>query len=196
MTSMQRADYRKQKGYCDIETCLRRNKHIGCRLGIEQPTLEDIRIEMNVSVLRRDLKMLGIDDTITVNRHNALNILIQEYGFNVGTTLYGHWSAIQSMTHEQILQTGAKTRTIQDRNKRILDAGVSLTSTQGMTPLPPLQIKQGRNETAGSTSETMYLAKELRIHRAMLLMGGEQIIVHQLGRNDGCLVGGSLDRKN
>ena len=111
---------------------------------------------MNVSVLQHDLKILGIDDTITVNRDNALNLLIQEYGFNVGTTLYGHWSAKQSMTHEQILQTVAKTRTIQDRNKKILDTSVSLTSTQGMTPLPPLQIKQRRNETALSTSDTKY----------------------------------------
>jgi hypothetical protein len=129
------------QGILRQESSLRKNMHIGRRLGVESPKLGDVRITMAEGILRKDLIVLGIDTSITVNRDQALDILMHEYGPIKGAQLYGVWYAIATTNAEQLRNLGANDRTMQRKVSQTRQAGLSLAYTDSQVPLPPLSIQ-------------------------------------------------------
>lgn len=128
------------RGMLRQETSLRRNTRIGKRMGVDKPRLRDVTKEWAIEMLRHDLEVLGLQERIITDRDMALEILVRKYGYNTGSNLYGHWCALQTMTREQMIEKGCSERTIRERNRRITDVGIAMTSVGEKVVLPPLEI--------------------------------------------------------
>jgi hypothetical protein len=83
---------------------------------------------------------LGLKDRQITDMSNSSQMLIDKYGFTKARPLIGHLTLRQSMTREQMIERGATTRTIQNDEKLILDAGVSTSTTDEYVTLLPLSI--------------------------------------------------------
>jgi hypothetical protein len=135
------------------ESTVRRFHYIERLMGTQNPTLRDMKIDWLRGILLNDLQRLRLMDTSIYDRDQALEILLELYGWNKGTMLYGHLLAKQNMTGEQMNIYGAKGRTVQQRDKMIADAGISLT-TGTRVSLPPLGIDLERKILRGVVSDT------------------------------------------
>jgi hypothetical protein len=107
---------------------------------IEPPKLQHITIDKVVQLLEKDLEKLGLKDRQITDMSNSSQMLIDKYGFTKARPLIGHLTLRQSMTREQMIERGATTRTIQNDEKLILDAGVSTSTTDEYVTLLPLSI--------------------------------------------------------
>ena len=67
-------------------------------------------------------------------------MLIDKYGYTRAKSLIGHLELRQVMIREQMIEQGASQRTIENDEKLILDAAVSLTVTKENMTLPPLSV--------------------------------------------------------
>jgi hypothetical protein len=106
----------------------------------EPPKLEHITIDKVTQLLERDLEKLGLKDRQITDMCTSSQMLIDKYGITKARPLIGHLTLSQSMTREQMIDKGASERTIQYYEKLILDARVSISTTDEYVTLPPLSI--------------------------------------------------------
>jgi hypothetical protein len=129
------------QGILRQETQYKKPYYIARRMGISDPTIKDVTKDWVIEMLRKDLVVLRLNEHIICNRDQALEILVQEYGWNVGRRLHSHLLALQSMTREQMIARGANKQSINKDNRMIAKAGLSLALTDAKVPLPPLRIE-------------------------------------------------------
>jgi hypothetical protein len=136
-------------GYLRHEGHYYHTYYLGRLMGIQNPTLRDLKISWLVDMLQKDLDRLRLKDTLICTRDLALDILQKQYGSASANRLYGHLIARQSITLEQMIARGTNIRSIQRWDKLITSAGVALTMTDKV-PLPPLIINLNTTNMSGS----------------------------------------------
>jgi hypothetical protein len=134
------------------ETTIRSSGYISEQLGMNPPRLSDMGLDVSYKILIADLERLGLYNNPIGGRDFVQEILVKKYGFTKGTNLYGYWMSRLTKTKEQLVEENISERTIQRRDKEIRDAGVPLTTTESIIPLPPLIIE--RQKMAQSRSDT------------------------------------------
>jgi hypothetical protein len=110
---------------------------------------DSIRQEKKITGPRNIAQLFGITEPpklehITIDKVTDMctssQMLIDKYGITKARPLIGHLTLSQSMTREQMIDKGASERTIQYYEKLILDARVSISTTDEYVTLPPLSI--------------------------------------------------------
>ena len=106
----------------------------------ENNKLMDIEFGTCAELLSKDTHMLGLENNPNYGKSSVHEILVETYGYKKGIELYGWWLERQTQTIDQLVKSGIKKKTIQRQDKLIKDAGISLTMSDTVKPLPPLVI--------------------------------------------------------
>lgn len=130
------------KGYLRQETTLHKEA-IKKFIGKEEPTLKDISRKKLADALRDDLRSLSLLGNSIGTSDTTLEILCKEYGDCVGFLYFGYLQA-KSKTNKKdlIVSTSSHPRTMNRRLQKIIQAGIPLTLTENINPLPPLYIEE------------------------------------------------------
>lgn len=122
------------------ETTLRREA-VKKLTGKERPTLLDITPKLLASKLEKDLDELGILGRSIGTKDTTLQVLSKTYGELAGVFYYGLLHAKTTLTKEMVATaTNSHPRSLDRRLQRIAGAGIPLTLTETVAPLPPLVI--------------------------------------------------------
>ena len=124
-----------------IEAKIRTNSYLEKLMGKTNPTLGDLTVRWANEILQDNLEKLQLTKPIICNRDPAAEMLIDKYGWNEGSQLFGYWILRQSITREQMLAKGANLRTLQQWEKDVKDAGLPANMTNSVVALPPLKIE-------------------------------------------------------
>jgi hypothetical protein len=119
-----------------------RKKAIRAVLGLKNPTLRNISLDMLLDILENDIKELGLLGNSIGTRNTAPEKLCAEYGPLAGIYYSGVLSLkIMMPTKEDICLVIQKhPRTLDRQLMKVVEAGVPLTLTDADEPLPPLII--------------------------------------------------------
>jgi hypothetical protein len=138
---LQEAKHPDAYGILRQESTFLSPKRIADLLGKQQPTLADVSTEWVVSILEADLERLRLHDRIIANAGTSFAILCEKYGPYAGPF---YWALLKNnlTIPKRALAKTTKLhpRSLDRRLKDITDAGVALTLTDTVEPLPPLEI--------------------------------------------------------
>jgi hypothetical protein len=132
------------QGVLRQETTLRRNFYIERKMGLFQPTLKDLTVNWAIQTLIKDLEKLHLNDCQVCSRDLAREILRQNYSCNKADKLYGYFMTRQDKNPKQMEALGYSKRVIQNNNKMLTNAGVSLAMIDNKIQLPPLNINMNQ----------------------------------------------------
>jgi len=119
-----------------------RKKAVRAVLGLKNPTLRDISIDLLLDILENGLKELGLLGNPIGTRNTAPEKLCAEYGPLAGVYYTGILVLKLVLPTKDIIRSVIQKhpRTLDRQLKKILDVGVPLTLTDADEPLPTLII--------------------------------------------------------
>ena len=109
--------------------------------GKKKTTLDDITPDLLIQALENDLSELNLLGRSIGTADTTLSQLCKTEGEDAGIYYYGLLHANLSLTKERLISaTKLHPRSMDRRLKKIVDAGIPLTITKHIEPLPPLVI--------------------------------------------------------
>jgi len=123
------------------ETTLLDPRDIQKLLKCSAPTLLDLSNQVIADVLKDDLAKLNLLNNSIANRNIALQALCSVYGYDAGIYYFGLLTSKLDKTKKQLLnETKMHPRSLDNKLRKIKEAGIPLTLTDREEPLPPLTI--------------------------------------------------------
>jgi hypothetical protein len=122
------------------ETTLRRDA-VKKMTGAKRPVLSNLTPQFLTHVLEQDLDKLGILGRSIGIKDTTLQVLSKEYGELAGIFYYGLLHARTNLTPEMVASaSGSHPSSLNRRLQKIAQAGIRLTLSETLEPLPPLTI--------------------------------------------------------
>jgi hypothetical protein len=106
----------------------------------EGATIKDFTPEVRKSILVSELNEVGLHGTRILGPNLASETLVEAYGIEKGTRLYGFLQQSQERDHKELIRLGHSPSTISQNEKAIRDAGLAMSITDERRELPQLTI--------------------------------------------------------